>query len=187
MQKSKRLHDRMFIKMEKMLSSSFLRHAYINFFERATLEEFAMVEIERHNKVLHIGCGPLPNTLITLARNMPAEYVGIDIDEEAVKIARNVVKAYGLKNVSIEKGDATSYPLQNFDIIIISYGVEPKERVFYRLKNETKEKVKIVYRKQWDFMDALYGVKEIVPPGFKIKAFHKRRDLIKSYLLEKVE
>jgi len=183
---SKRFHDKMFIRMEKMLSASFLRRAYINFFERATLEEFEMVGIGEDEKALHIGCGPLPNTLITLARNVPAEYVGIDRDEEAVKIAGRVVEEYGLKNVSIERGDALSYPLADFDIIIISYGVEPKDKVFQRLKDETKENVRIVYRKQWDFMDTIYGVKEMVPEGFKIKAFHRRRDMIKSYLLEKV-
>lgn len=186
MQKSKRAHDRLFILAEKMLSFSILRHAYIKFFERATLEEFEMVGIGNKDKILHIGCGPLPNTLITLASHMPGEYVGIDIDNEAVKIARNVVKEYGLKNVRIERGNALSYPLKEFDIIIISYGVEPKDKVFQRLKDETKENARIVYRKQWDFMDAIYGVKEMVPEGFEIKAFHKRRDMIKSYLLEKL-
>ena len=186
MQKSKRLHDRMFIKMEKILSSTILRRAYINFFERATLEEFEMVDIGEGDNVLHIGCGSLPNTLITLARNFPASYTGIDVDGEAVEIARDAVREYGLKNVEIERGDAISYPLKDFNIIIISYGVEPKEAVFRRLKNETKEDVRIVYRKQWDFMDAIYGVRETIPDGFKVKAFHKRRDMIKSYLLEKI-
>ena len=181
------MHDRMFIKIEKILSSSFLRNAYIKFFERATLEEFEMVGIDENSKVLHIGCGSLPNTLISLARNLKASYVGIDVDEEAVKIARNLIKKYKIKDVAIEKGDALSYPLHNFDVIIISYGVEPKEDVFKRLRDETKDDVKIVYRKQWDFMDAIYGVKEILPEGFKVKSFHKRRDMIKSYLLEKVK
>lgn len=186
MHSSKKMHDRMFIKIEKIFSSSFLRNAYIKFFERATMEEFEMVGIEESDRVIHIGCGPLPNTLISLARNIPARYTGIDIDEEAVEIARDMIKKYGIENVAIEKGDALSYPLNNFDVIIISYGVEPKEEVFKRLRDETKNDVRIVYRKQWDFMDFIYGVREIVPSGFRIKDFHKRRDMIKSYLLEKV-
>ena len=186
MQKSKRLHDYMFIVTEKILSSSILRHAYIKFFERATLEEFEMVEIGEEDKVLHVGCGPLPNTLVTLAKHIKAAYVGIDKDGEAVEIARKIVSEYGLKNVEIEEGDAAYYPLKDFDVIIISFGVEPKEIIFKRLMEETKKGVRVVFRKTWDFMDAIYGRKIEVPNGFKIVAHHNRRDLIKSYLLKKV-
>ncbi len=185
MQKSKRLHDRMFIFAEKFLSTSVLRHAYIKFFEKATLEEFEMVGIGKEDRILHVGCGPLPNTLITLASYTKAEYVGIDRDREAVKIARNIVKEYGLNNVKIEIGDAAKYPFKEFDVIIISFGVEPKEIVFKRLKEETKKGVRVVFRKTWDFMDVIYGRKIEVPEGFKIVAHHNRRDLIKSYLLKK--
>jgi protein-L-isoaspartate O-methyltransferase len=186
MQKSKRAHDKLFVLAEKMLSSTFLRHAYINFFERATLEEFEMAGIKKEHNILHIGCGPLPNTIISLAKNIDASYVGIDRDKDAVKIARKIVKEYGLKNVMIEEGDALSYPVKDFDFIIISFGVEPKEKVFERLRKEMKKDAKIVYRKTWDFMDVIYGRKDFLPSGFKVVAFHNRRDFIKSYLLEKV-
>jgi len=186
MQKSKRLHDQLFIITEKILSSTLLRRAYINFFEKSILEEFEMVNIGSNDKILHVGCGALPNTLISLAKNIAAHYIGIDKDKEAVEIAKKIVAEYGLKNVEIEQGDALHYPFKEFDIIIISFGVEPKEKVFDRLKKETKEDVRIVFRKTWDFMDVIYGRKYFLPTGFKIVAFHNRRDFIKSYLLKKV-
>ncbi len=181
--KSKKIHDKIFILAEKIFSFSFLRHAYIKFFEEAILEEFKMLNI-KGNKVLHIGCGALPNTLISLAKNIPAIYVGIDRDDEAVKIAKKVVEEYGL-NIKIEKGDALNYPLNEFDFIIVSFGVEPKEEVFNRIKRDAKENVIIIYRKQWDFLDKIYGRKKFIPNGFKILAYCKRRDFIKSYLLTK--
>lgn len=185
MQKSKKMHDKFFILIEKLLSSTFLKHVYIKFFERATLEEFEMVEIRKSDKVIHIGCGPLPNTLVSLAKNIPAHYVGIDRDEEAVKIGKKIVQEYGLKNVLIERGDALEYPIHDFDFIIVSFGVEPKEKVFDRLRKEMKNNAKIIYRKQWDFMDKIYGRKDFIPDGYKIVSVHKRRDFIKSYLLVK--
>lgn len=184
MQKSKMMHDKLFIMMEKMLSSSFLRHAYINFFEKITLEEFEMANIKSNDRILHIGCGALPNTLISLARNIKANYVGIDRNKQAVEIAKKVVKQYNL-NIKIEEGDALSYPINNFDLIIISFGVEPKEKVFERIRKEMKENARIIYRKQWDFMDRIYGRKNFIPEGFRIASIHKRRDFIKSYLLKK--
>ncbi|KAA0010163.1 MAG: class I SAM-dependent methyltransferase [Thermoplasmata archaeon] len=184
MQKSKRMHDRLFIFLEKYLSSLPFRHAYIKFFEKATLEEFKMVGISIDDNVLHVGCGALPNTLITLAKHIKASYVGIDRDEEAVETAKKIVEEYGLENVEVERGDALDYPIKDFDVIIISFGVEPKEKVFERIREEGKEGVKIVYRKQWDFMDVIYGRKDFLPSGFKIVAEHNRRDFIKSYLLK---
>ncbi len=182
---SKKIHDKLFILIEKLLSSTFLKHAYIKFFERATLEEFEMVGINRNDKVIHIGCGALPNTLISLAKNIPANYVGIDRDRESVRIAKKIVERYKIKNVKIEEGDALNYPIQDFDLIIVSFGVEPKEKVFERIRKEAKKNAKIIYRKQWDFMDKIYGRKDFLPNGFKIISYHKRRDFIKSYLLVK--
>lgn len=180
----KKWHDKLFIFTEKFLSSSILGDAYIKFFERATLEEFEMVDICEDDEVLHIGCGALPNTLISLAKNIPAHYTGIDRDEEAVEIARRVVRRYNLTNVRIEYGDAMDYPLNGYDLIIISFGVGEEEKVFERIRREAKEGAKVIYRKQWDFMNRIYK-REDVPTGFKIMAVHKRRDFIKSYLLTK--
>jgi len=171
--------------VEKFLASTPLKHAYINFFEKATLEEFEMVGIKENNNILHAGCGSLPNTLISLARNFKANYFGIDIDPEAVEIAKKVVNEYKLDNVIIEEGDAFTYPLKNFDVIIVSFGLNAERKFFERLKNEAKNGVKIIYRKQWDFLNFIYGTKDEIPEGFKMMTYHKRRDFIKSYLLEK--
>ncbi|KAA0004824.1 MAG: class I SAM-dependent methyltransferase [Thermoplasmata archaeon] len=179
--RSKSMHDHAFITLEKFLKP--FHRAYINLYEKMTLEEFQMVPINENSKVIHIGCGPIPNTLIILAKNIPANYVGIDRNKEAVKMAREMVKKYGL-DVKIEYGDALTYPIVDYDVIIVSYGVEPYEKVFDRIKRDMKEGAVVVYRKQWDFMDFIY--KKGLPSGFKIVAQHKRRDLIKSYLLKKV-
>ncbi|HEC76417.1 MAG TPA: class I SAM-dependent methyltransferase [Thermoplasmatales archaeon] len=187
MRKSKKTHDKLFVMAEKFLASTSLKYAYINFFEKATLEEFKMVDIKEKDNILHAGCGSLPNTLISLGKNFKANYFGIDIDPEAVEIAKKVVNEYKLDNVIIEEGDAFTYPLKKFDVIIVSFGLNAKKEFFERLKNETKNDVKIIYRKQWDFLDFIYGRKDEIPDGFRIMAYHKRRDFIKSYLLEKVK
>ena len=185
MQKSKKMHDKLFIVLERILSSSFLRHVYINFFEKATLEEFDKVEINENERIIHIGCGPLPNTLITLAKYRNAKYFGIDKDKKSTILARKVIEEYDLENIIIEEGDALDYSFENFDIIIISFGVEPKEVVFEKIRKETKKDVIIIFRKQWDFMDLVYGRKDFIPHGFKVLNYHHRRDMLKSYILQK--
>lgn len=174
------MHDRMFIFIEKLLSKFFAK-AYINFFERAIVEEFEMVKIKEKDKILHIGCGPLPNTLISLAKNIKAIYTGIDKDREAIEIARKIISEYNL-DIKVEEGNALSYPISDFDIIIVSFGVEPRNEVFERIRRDCKKNAKIICRKQWDFLDTIFGKREL-PDGFEVISYHKRRDLIKSYLL----
>ena len=176
---SKNLHDRMFIIFEKFIKP--FHRAYISLYEKMTLEEFEMVGIKENDKIIHIGCGPIPNTLIILAKNFPADYTGIDRDKEAVEMAREMIKKYKL-NVKIEYGDALKYPISDYDVIIVSYGVEPYEKVFERIRKEMKKDAVVIYRKQWDFLDFIY--KKGLPRGFKIVGQHKRRDFIKSYMLK---
>ena len=178
----KHLHDNAFIIFEKFIKP--FHRAYINLYEKMTLEEFEMVKIKPTDNILHIGCGPIPNTLIILAKNIPAKYTGIDRDREAVKMAREMVQKYGL-DVKIEYGDALTYPIDSYDVIIVSYGVEPYEKVFDRIRKEMKKDAVVIYRKQWDFMDFIYK-KRGVPSGFRIVGEHKRRDLIKSYMLKAI-
>ncbi|MEM1513728.1 MAG: class I SAM-dependent methyltransferase [Candidatus Thermoplasmatota archaeon] len=180
---TKKLHDHMFIFAEKLLSKFFSK-AYINFFERAIIEEFKMVGIKENDKLIHIGCGPLPNTLISLAKNIKAKYVGIDKDKEAVEIAKKIVEKYAL-DIKIEEGNALNYPINDFDIIVVSFGVEPRNQVFERIRKDCKKNARIVFRKQWDFLDAIFGKKDL-PDGFEVISQHKRRDFIKSYLLKPI-
>ncbi len=183
--KSKGMHDVMLRTIEKFFATNMLGRVYTKFFEKMTLDEFQMVKIGEKEKILHIGCGAVPNTLLILATYFNASFVGIDKDKKAVKKAREMVKKYGLeKKIKIEKGEAISYPISTFDVIIISLGVEPREKVFERIRKEMKNGTRIIARKPWDFMDAIYGRKEFIPNGFKIiKTFH-RSDFIRSMLLK---
>ncbi len=183
--KSKGMHDFLLRSMEKILATNFFGKLYTKFFEKMTLDEFRMIEI-KEKKILHIGCGAIPNTLLILASHFDASFVGIDRDEEAVKKAREMVKKYGLENkIKIENGEAISYPISPFDVIIISLGVEPRGEVFERIRNEMKEGALIIARKPWDFMDIVYGRKEFIPNGFRIVKTFNRQDFIKSMLLER--
>jgi len=184
--KSKGMHDFLLRTIEKFLATNFFGKIYTKFFEKMTLDEFEMVKIREKEKILHIGCGAIPNTLLILANHFNASFVGIDRDKEAVEKARKMVKKYGLeKKIKIEEGEAISYPLSTFDIIIISLGVEPREKVFGRIRKEMKDGARIIARKPWDFMDIIYGRKEFIPNGFRIIKTFNRQDFIKSMLLEK--
>ncbi len=184
--KSKGFHDIMLRTLEKILSVVFFGKVYTKFFEKMTMAEFEMVDIKRSYRVLHVGCGAVPNTILILAKNVGASFVGIDRDKKAVERARDMVGRYGLgKKIHIDNGNAVSYPFSGFDVIIISLGVEPREKVFKRIRDESGDNTKIIARKPWDSMDKIYGKEEFVPIGFKVVKTFNRQDFIKSMLLVK--
>ena len=182
--KSKGMHDFILRTVEKFFATNVLGRTYTKFFEKMTLNEFEMAEIVEEDKILHIGCGAVPNTLLILGSHFNASFVGIDKDKKAVKKAREMVKTYDLeKRIKIYGGEAISYPISAFDVLIISLGVEPREKVFNRVRSEMKKGARIVARKPWDFMDTIYGRKGFIPEGFRVMNIFNRPDLIKSMLL----
>ncbi|MDD3493954.1 MAG: class I SAM-dependent methyltransferase [Candidatus Thermoplasmatota archaeon] len=183
--KSKGAHDVLLRTFEKAVATNFLGSVYTKFFEKMTLEEFAMVDIQPRHRVLHIGCGGVPNTLLILGNHVDASYTGIDRDRAAVRRARAMVERQGLtRRVTIEQGDALTYPLADFDLIVVSLGVEPRERVFARIREEVPGAA-VIARKPWDFMDRIYGRDAFIPRGFEVVDVFHRQDFIKSMLLKK--
>ena len=57
--------------------------------------EFRYLDINENSKVLLVGVGSFPMTPLIIARNIRASVVGIDIDEEAVEYAREVIEVLG--------------------------------------------------------------------------------------------
>jgi predicted O-methyltransferase YrrM len=186
--KSKNFHDVVLRGFEKTISATFIGTIYTAFFRQMTLREFQMACIQPEHRVLHVGCGSVPNTLLILAEVWPASYVGIDRDGVAVDRAQSMVQQYGLKQrVRIAEDDALTVDYSSFDLIILSLGVEPREAILAAMCESMQSDAKIVARKPWDFMDRLYGRKEFIPQGFRVVDVFHRPDFIKSMLLVPVE
>jgi len=186
--KSKSLHDVTLRMLEKAIAATFIGDVYTAFFRRMTVSEFRMADIQPGHRVLHAGCGSVPNTLLILAEAMEASYMGIDRDAEAVARARGMIRRYGLEQkVTIEKRDALAMDYDGFDLVILSLGVEPRETILAAIRGSMRSDGKIVARKPWDFMDRLYGRKEFTPHGFRVVETFHRPDFIKSLLLAPAE
>jgi len=186
--KSKSAHDVVLRSFEKAIAATFIGNIYTAFFRRMTINEFRMADIQPGHRVLHVGCGSVPNTLLILAEAYEASYAGLDRDTSAVARAREMVRDYELdEHVTIEEGDALAVDYAGFDLIILSLGVEPRNAILAAMRNGMEDDAKIVARKPWDFMDRLYGRKEFIPHGFRVVDTFHRPDFIKSLLLEPVE
>ena len=148
-----------------------------------TIDEFKMVDIPNGSKVVNIGCGPIPHTLLILAEVNDWTFLGIDKDKFAVEIAKEMVEYYHLSNkIEIRWDEGMKFDVSGFDLIIVSYGVEPKLKILEKLGDNMDKNSMILYRTTWDTLDRVYG-DEPIPKNLEIKDSYDRIDGIKTFLL----
>jgi 2-polyprenyl-3-methyl-5-hydroxy-6-metoxy-1,4-benzoquinol methylase len=138
---------------------------YTGYYQHMIRDESSMAGILPSTSVLHIGCGAIPNTAVTLAHLTGATVTAVDNDPDAVKKAICYVKqAQMQKLVHIKKGDGVTYPAQNFGVILLSLGVEPIENVLRHIASSSDPNAKIIYRR------TRYGKHSPIPPDiFSVK------------------
>ncbi|HDM25645.1 MAG TPA: methyltransferase domain-containing protein [Thermoplasmatales archaeon] len=125
-----------------------LATSYALLYEDSVKREVSMLDISKEMKILHIGCGSLPLTVKYLYKYTPAELiVGIDNTMRAVKNAKLYLNREDIRGrVKIEYGDGISYELEDFDIIFLSWGVEPREKVLHNIFGRMRKNGKLVLR-----------------------------------------
>ena len=128
-------------KSEKMAA---FYNKYIGCEYKSEYETFGLLQ---HSKVLHIGCGPYPLTAIELATLLDIEIVGIDTNAKAVQQAKDLIRKRKLETkITIEQGDGTTYPVESFDVIIVSSCAHPKKTILTHLFTNAKTNTIIIVR-----------------------------------------
>ncbi|MCD6572083.1 MAG: class I SAM-dependent methyltransferase [Thermoplasmata archaeon] len=147
--KIKKLNDFIYSFIENFfVKFDFLASSYASIYEDSVKRELSLLDVTRKTKILHIGCGFLPLTVKYLYKYTPAELiVGIDNTMRAVKNARLYLTKENIRGrVKIEYGDGVSYKLEDFDIIFLSWGVEPREKVLHNIFGSMRKNGKVVLR-----------------------------------------
>lgn len=102
-----------------------------------------------HNvkNILHVGCGAYPVSALTLAELNGGSIVGIDSNPKVIKPAIKIIKKKNLEDrVKIKYGNGASYPLDNFDMIVVSGCAAPKIKVVKHIFQTAKPGTKIIVR-----------------------------------------
>ncbi|MCO1338766.1 rRNA methyltransferase [Kocuria polaris] len=139
--------------------------------ESCIQEEFGAVAPTAASRVLLVGSGSFPMTLLNVAERTGAAAVGVDIDAEAVDLGRRVVTLLGggfdiaLENVPAEELDFTS----NATHIVFSSTVPVKYDILHRLHSVTRDDVVVAMR----FGDGLkslfnYPMQDVDPARWRL-------------------
>jgi 2-polyprenyl-3-methyl-5-hydroxy-6-metoxy-1,4-benzoquinol methylase len=111
------------------------------------LREYAVAGISPGHRVLHIGSGSYPLTDIILAQKGVHQVVGIDNDVRTVALAKAVVDKKNLRHqIVIEHADGVGYPVQKFDVIIVSSCSWPSTAILQHVFTSAKKRCMILVR-----------------------------------------
>jgi histidine 2-aminobutanoyltransferase len=132
----------------KLLNGKTEMADYFKNIESCIEKEFGSFHITSESKVLLVGSGSFPMTLLFIAKRTGAEVVGIDVDDEAIQFGRNVVEKVGnglkikLEKSLVEHLDFT----KDVTHIIFSSTVEKKYDILDQLHTLTNENVVVAMR-----------------------------------------
>jgi protein-L-isoaspartate O-methyltransferase len=120
---------------------------YNNSIEKEYQKECKNYGLSSNSNVLHIGCGAYPLTDIVLSQYFIGTLLGIDKNPLAVQRAQEIVRQHNLqKRITIQHGNGTEFPVDNFDLIIISSCSLPKVQILEHLFKNVKHQSTIVVR-----------------------------------------
>ena len=186
----KRLNSLFFIVFEKIaIYFEIFLFDYINIYKSLVNEEIKLANISSNNSILVIGCGSIPSSCILLAYETDAKVTGIDFDKKAVKKAKRLVEKLKLENkIKITNSSGTDFPLENFDIVIILYGVRNLINVFKHLSKDMKKNAKVTIRAPETFNPEDPEIKLIISNNFKQedKKLSRAFGTLNLYLFKKI-
>lgn len=148
-------------------------------YEALVRNQIELNRIDRGSRLVFIGCGPVPSSLILFNRLAGIRSVGLDVSEDAVNWSRKVVRCLGLeKEVEIVRGDETLIRELDWDMVLVAAMADPKARIFNNLRLIMRERGKtdaLVFFRTYTGMRAILHepVTEDEIKGFRIvKTFY---------------
>ena len=138
----------------------FFAKLFIKIHSPSVKKEIEMSNLSSSDKILHIGCGAIPYTTIVISKETDAKIVGIDKESRIVNIATDFVRKYNISDiVKIEIGNGKTHNVSDFDVIILSYGIDRQDLVLKHVFNSVKKGSRILLRrsisKKEDYIDSI--------------------------------
>ena len=140
---------------------------FYNRYQGLIKNENQLVKFTPEQKVVFIGGGPLPLTLILFNKLFKSQCVSVEIQPEVAKISRQVLKKLGMPEIEVVEGDETSIKDMDYTVIMVAALAEPKERVFTNIWEMVDTNTPIIYRTYTGMRAILYSpVTEKATRGF---------------------
>ena len=136
---------------------------YLDLYAELVKKEIKMTKITSKDSVLIIGCGTLPSTSLLISIETKAKIVAIDKDKKAIEGAKTFLSNIQMKDKIILKyADGLDYPLNDFNVIFILYGVKNLEKIIDHLYLKANSNSKIIVRTNNQINDKIFNRFKVV-------------------------
>ncbi len=118
-----------------------------NYIELAHME-YKGGNLKSENRVVFLGSGPLPLSLICLCSQYSVKGIGIELIPEYAELSRKLIKTLELtEHIRIIQGNHFLLPLeQKIHLVMIGADAHPKNEIFTHLAGSLPESTKVSYR-----------------------------------------
>jgi tRNA A58 N-methylase Trm61 len=147
--------DPVFVIVEKIAGKfEAFAHYYLSMYDEMIDQEIILANITDCDKILVIGCGSVPATSILLAKKTDAQIIALDHDESAIIKAKDIINWFDVeKNITLVFAEGMDYPVDDFSVVIISYGIKEPETIIRHLKENISSNCRIIYRTAVDIQE----------------------------------
>lgn len=154
---------------------------YLDLYAELVQKEIKMAKITSNDSILVIGCGTLPSTSLLIYEKTNAKVVAIDKDKNAIRGAKSFLSNIKINDkIILKNADGLNYPLNDFDIIFILYGVKKLEKIIDYLYKKANENAKIIIRANDQIDEKIFNKFKIIN-----KVESKYLGEVNSYLIMK--
>lgn len=138
-------------------------------YEKLVSNEKELAGFKKEDKLVFVGGGPLPLTLIMFNKLFGIKGISIEVVPEVAELSKRVLKKLGLSSeIIVIQGDEKMIENIDYDVLMIAAFAEPKHDVFSYVKKTIDSKTKILYRTYSGMRAILYSpIKEKDLDGFK--------------------
>lgn len=136
------------IRAQRLLDGQASTSGYFDNIEHCINEEFGQCRIGQHDKLLLVGSGAYPMTLIQVAKETGASVIGIDIDPQAVTLGQRVIDVLAPnEDIEITSQSVDQLPdIHTVTHIIFSSTIPVKYDILAQLYALTNEQVVVAMR-----------------------------------------
>lgn len=141
---------------------------FYNRYQGLIKNENQLVKFTPEQKVVFIGGGPLPLTLILFNKLFNSRCVSVEILPEVAELSRQVIKKLGLESqIEVVEGDETALKNMDYTVVMVAALAEPKDRVFANIWETVDTTTPVMYRTYTGMRAILYSpVTEKATRGF---------------------
>ena len=155
----KKFMDFSYVVFEKFVNKfDVISYNYLKLYAELVEKEINMANISPEDSILVIGCGSLPSTSALIAMKTDADIVSIDNDQKAINDANSFLKNLDIDDkIKLECADGLYFPVDDFDVIFILYGVKQQENILKYLFDNIKDDTRLILRTATDVEGKIQG------------------------------